>query len=70
MVTDGSYICGEYSIMFQVVKSCCTPESDVVLCVDYTSIKKKLKIKYHLQTSDVQYCILEAWELPLHPNDK
>ena len=43
MVTDGSYICGAYSIMYRRVKSLChTPETNVMLCVNYTQKKKKL----------------------------
>jgi len=41
-VTDGSYICGEHSLMHRVVKSlCCTLETNVTLCVNYISILKK-----------------------------
>ena len=44
MVTEGSYPCGEPSIMYRVVKSlCCTLAIDVILCVNYSSIKKKKK---------------------------
>lgn len=39
MVTDGSYACGEYSIMYRVVKILhCTPETNVILYVNYTAI--------------------------------
>ena len=37
MVTDGSYSCGEHSTMFREVGApSCTPETKVVLCVNYT----------------------------------
>ena len=42
LVTDGSYPCGEHSIMGRVFESlCCTHETNVTLCVNYTSIKKR-----------------------------
>ena len=41
MVTDGSYICGEHSIRCKLVESLrCTHETNVTLCVKYTSIKQ------------------------------
>ena len=40
MVTDGSYVCGEHSIMYRDVESLsCTPEDKIILCVNYTQIK-------------------------------
>lgn len=40
MLTDGSYTCGEHSIIYRVVESlCCTPETNETLCVNYTQIK-------------------------------
>lgn len=40
MVTQGSYACGEQSIMYREVESLCyTPETNVTLCVNYTQIK-------------------------------
>ena len=39
-MTDGSYACGEQGIMYRLVKSLCwTPETNVTLCINYTSIK-------------------------------
>lgn len=41
-VTGGSHLCGERSIMCREIESLrCTPESDVTLCVNRTSVKKK-----------------------------
>ena len=37
MVTDGSYTGGEHSVIYKLVESiCCTPETNVTLCVNYT----------------------------------
>ena len=37
MGTDGSYTCGEYSIIYKLIKSlCCAPETNVTLPVNYT----------------------------------
>ena len=42
MVTGGSYTCGEHSMTYRDVESrCCTPETNVTLCVDYAKKKKK-----------------------------
>ena len=42
MVTDGSYICDQHRVMYRLAESlCCTPETDVILCVNCTSKKKK-----------------------------
>ena len=39
MVTADSYTCSEHSIMYRGVKSlCCTPETNITLCVNYTVI--------------------------------
>ena len=45
MVTDGSYICGEHNITPRddVESLCCTPETNVTLCVNHHSILKKRK---------------------------
>ena len=41
MVAGGDYTCGEHQVMHKTVKStCCTPETNVTLYVNYTSIKK------------------------------
>ena len=46
MRTDGSYAYGEQSIMYKLVKSLlCTPETNVILCVNYLQIKKLAKRK-------------------------
>ena len=35
----------KYNIMYRLVGSlCCTPETNVALCVNYTSIKNKRKV--------------------------
>ena len=40
MVTGGSYVGGEHNIMYRVIESlCCTPETNVILGFNYTSIK-------------------------------
>ena len=54
-MTDGSYVCGEHSIMDRVVKSLhCIPETNVTLSVGYTSIKNILinKLNKSLGTVD------------------
>ena len=44
MVTHGNYACSEHGIRYRLGKSlCCTPKTNVTLCVNYTSIKKKKK---------------------------
>lgn len=44
MVTDSSYTC-EHSITYRVAESlCCTSETNLTLCINYTSVKKKKKI--------------------------
>lgn len=42
MLTDGNYTdCGEHFVMYIVVKSlCCGPETNIILYINYTSIKK------------------------------
>ena len=41
MVTGGSYTCAEQGIVHRLVESLCgTPEANVTLRVNYTSIKK------------------------------
>ena len=52
MMINGSYTCGEPSIL-SGVQHCCTPEANATLCVIYSQIKKKLlkiqsvTISYH-----------------------
>ena len=42
MVTEGSFTCGEHNIKYRLAESVsCTPETNVTLCVNYTSIEKK-----------------------------
>ena len=44
MVTEVDYNCCEHKITYREVKSlCCTPETNVTACVNYTQIKKKFK---------------------------
>ena len=46
MVTEGAYMCGEHSKMHQELESlCCTPESNVTLCINYIQILKIKKKK-------------------------
>ena len=42
MVIDGSYTCGKHSIKntFAELLSWCTPETNVTLCVKYTSMRE------------------------------
>lgn len=43
MVTEGRYTC-EHSTMRRRVESlCCTPEANIILYVNYTSVKKRKK---------------------------
>ena len=42
MVTDGNYTYEGHSTMYKVVELlCCTSETNVTLCVNYASRKKK-----------------------------
>lgn len=42
MVTDGTYTCNKYSIMYKLFESLgCTPETTIKLYINYTSIKEK-----------------------------
>ena len=44
MVTDSSYTC-KHSIMHRVVESlCCTPETNVTLCINYTQKKEEVLV--------------------------
>ena len=45
MVTDGNQTyCGDHFAMYTNVESlCCTPETNIKLYVNYTSIKKRRK---------------------------
>ena len=48
-MTDGSYTCGEHSVMYRDVESlCCTPEINET-CVNYT--KKNLKTSHKRRLS-------------------
>ena len=42
MMTDGNYTyCGDHFVMFIIVKSlCCTPDTNIILHVNYTSMEK------------------------------
>ena len=45
MVTVGNYTCGEHSITYRDVESLyCTPETNITLCVNCASIKKKCRL--------------------------
>ena len=45
--TDGSYACGEQSIMYELVKSsCCIPETNITLCVNSKKHYKKTYLVY------------------------
>lgn len=56
MVTEGTYTRGEYSITCREADLlCCTLETDVAVCVNYTQIKFILKTtlpKSELQMKD------------------
>lgn len=61
MVTDGSYSCGEHSTMFREVGApSCTPETKVVLCVNYTQ-KTPLKSGQVLFSFGGRVC---GWSFP------
>lgn len=46
MARDGSYSCGEHSIMYKRVEFlCCTPKTNVTLCVSYIQIKNFFSLK-------------------------
>ena len=41
---DGNYTYGEHFVMYINVKSlCCTPETNIIFCFNYISIKKTQK---------------------------
>jgi len=47
MGTDESYTCGEPTMTCGLVESlCCTPETSVTSCVNYTLIKKRYMQKH------------------------
>lgn len=50
MVTEGNYTyCDEHFIMFIIVDSlCCTPETNILLYVNYTSLLKNEKLRFRL----------------------
>ena len=49
MVTDGRYTCGEQNTIYREIKPhCCTPETNITLCVNYTQIKKKKMLNHTL----------------------
>lgn len=49
MVIDVNYTYSDYFVMYTNIKPlCCTPESNIILFVNYTSIKKKLSRKEKL----------------------
>ena len=60
MVTDESYTGGEHHITYRVVESLgCIPETNVLLCANYASIKNKLKNKeVKLILQDMFFCFL------------
>ena len=46
MVTDvNQTYCGDFTIYTNIKSLCCTPETNIMLDVNYTSIKKKKKKK-------------------------
>lgn len=45
LVLYGSYPCGGHRVTSQLVESlCCTHETNVTLCVNYTLMEKKIKL--------------------------
>ena len=45
MGIDGSSISGEHRIMYKIVELlCCTPETNVIFCVNYTTKKSMISI--------------------------
>ena len=49
MVTDGSYTCGEHSTAYRLVESlCCTPETNITLCVYYALSKNNNNNNKHI----------------------
>ena len=44
-MADGNYTCGEHSVTSRDVESlCCTPETNITLCVNFTQIILKKTI--------------------------
>lgn len=44
--------CGEYCVMYRIVKSlCCTPETNITLYFNYTSIKKMFREEREMPTN-------------------
>ena len=45
MVTEGNYTYSEHFVMYIIMKSlCCTPETTIILYINYTSNKIKQKL--------------------------
>lgn len=45
MVTDGSYTFGKHSLMYKEAELLyCIPETNIILCVNYTQLKQKQKL--------------------------
>ena len=46
MVTDGTQTyCGGHFAIIQILKSCCIPQTNIMLLVNYTSLKNEDNIK-------------------------
>ena len=61
VVTKGGYTYGEHSIMCRKVESlCCTPETNITLCVNYTDKKLRKKLNISLTTKIITTFFLEV----------
>lgn len=56
MVTDGSYVCGQHSVLYKPIKAaCCTPATHVTRCVNNTHITKLKLIRKPQETPSFRY---------------
>lgn len=81
--TEGSRAWGEHSIPYRFVESlCCVPETNVTLCVNYTSIKNTQKhtpvfrqvlggLSFLFQSRwPPNTALIFLWQVPLLPSEK
>ena len=67
MVRDGNWTCADQFTMYVNVESlCCTPETNIILYVYYTSIKNKIGISLVIQW--VRLCTRNAGSLGSIPD--
>ena len=58
MVTDGGDICGEHSMIHKEVEPLyCTPETTIILCINYTQAKEENHMRGSEKNFNWQNCI-------------